>query len=221
MILTIWKPLAPVWYRTKVPRCCHLQPVTVLTLSQLNSSNGQTASIFQLLLIAQGCSGWRQQQLLTCCFVQAFEFGTWSTRESWLQKCSTFSSYFVLTPQQKLRTFFSYIRDESAYSAVQFTVPVFLGFIFHKTLELRGLEGFAIDEPPRGSVNEPVDHSQNYTFCCRLPTLYKLLCLLFECYDSPSVFTCYCIIMCNWHGVSSENLVVMQVHWGINLHFLL
>jgi len=26
---------------------------------------------------------------------------------------------------------------ESALSAVQFTVPVFLGFIFHKTLEIR------------------------------------------------------------------------------------
>jgi len=48
-------------------------PVTVLRLRQLNSSNGRTALIFQILLIAQESSGWRQQQLLTCCFVHVFE----------------------------------------------------------------------------------------------------------------------------------------------------
>ena len=61
-------------------------------------------------------------------------------------------------------------------------------------------------------MNEPVDQSQNGAFCCRLPTLYKQFRLLSECFDSTSVFTSYCIIMCNWHGVSSENLVVMQGH---------
>jgi len=61
-------------------------------------------------------------------------------------------------------------------------------------------------------VNKLVDHSQNRAFCCRMPALYKLLQLLFEFSDSKSVFTSYCIIMCNWHGVSSENLVVMQDH---------
>jgi hypothetical protein len=45
-----------------VPAC---SPVTVLRLPQLNSSNGRTAWIFQILLTAQGSSGWRQQQLLT------------------------------------------------------------------------------------------------------------------------------------------------------------
>jgi len=44
---------------------------------------------------------------------------------------------FVLTPHQKVRNFFFYIRGESAFSAVQFTVPFSLGFTFHKTLELR------------------------------------------------------------------------------------
>jgi hypothetical protein len=70
--------------------------------------------------------------------------------------------------------------------------------------------GFAVDEPPRGSMNEPVDHSQNRAFCCRLLALCKLFRLLFQCSDSTAAFTSYCVIMCNWHGVSSENLVVMQ-----------
>jgi len=52
-----------------VPAC---NSATVLRLPQLDSSNGRTASIFQILLIAQGRSWWRQQQLLTCCFVQVF-----------------------------------------------------------------------------------------------------------------------------------------------------
>ena len=56
-----------------VPAC---SLVTVLRLQQLNSSNGRTALIFQILLIAQVSSGWLQQQLLTCVFVQVFEFGT-------------------------------------------------------------------------------------------------------------------------------------------------
>jgi hypothetical protein len=45
---------------------------------------------------------------------------------------------FCARPEQKVRTFFFYIPGESAFCAVQFTVPVFLGFTFHKTLELRG-----------------------------------------------------------------------------------
>jgi hypothetical protein len=61
-------------------------------------------------------------------------------------------------------------------------------------------------------MNEPVDHSQNRVFCCRLPALYKLFQLLIECSDSTSVFTSHSVIMCNWHGVSSENLVAMQGH---------
>jgi len=48
-----------------VPAC---SLVTVLRLPQLDSSNGWTALIFQILLIAQASSGWRQQQLLMCCF---------------------------------------------------------------------------------------------------------------------------------------------------------
>ena len=61
-------------------------------------------------------------------------------------------------------------------------------------------------------MNELVDHSQNRVFCCRLPALYKLFRLLFEFSDSTSVFTSHSKIVCNWHGVSSENLVVMQGH---------
>jgi len=40
--------------------------VTVLRLTRLNSSNGRTASIFQIMLILQASSWWRQEQLLTC-----------------------------------------------------------------------------------------------------------------------------------------------------------
>ena len=129
-------------------------PVTVLRLPQLNSSNGRTASIFHLLLLAQESSGWRQQQLLTCCFVQAFEFDTWKPSEKIDYKnVRIFSSYFVFTPQQQVRYFFSI--SESAFCSLQFTVPVIFGFTFHKTLEFREKSGgFAIDEPPRGSMNE-------------------------------------------------------------------
>jgi hypothetical protein len=67
---------------------------------------------------------------------------------------------------------------------------------------------------PRGSVNEQVDRSQNGAFCCTLPALYRLFCVLCGCADCTCVFTSYCIIMCNWHGVSRENLVVMQVTEG-------
>jgi len=52
-----------------VPAC---SLVTVLRLQQLNSSNGRTALIFQILLIAQVSSGWWQQQLLTSIFVHVF-----------------------------------------------------------------------------------------------------------------------------------------------------
>jgi hypothetical protein len=103
----------------------------------------------------------------------------------------------------------------------KFTLPVFLEITFHKTLELQGKKsgGFAIDEHARGSMNEPVDHSQNRAFCYRLPALYKLFCLLFECSDFSSVFTSYYVIMCNWHRVSSENLVTIQAHLGLNFSF--
>ena len=59
-----------------VPAC---NSVTALRLPQLDSSNGRTDSIFQILLIAQASSGWRQQQLLTGCFVRGFEFGASNT----------------------------------------------------------------------------------------------------------------------------------------------
>jgi hypothetical protein len=66
MLLTTEKPLALFDIELMflaVPAC---SPVTVLRLAQLNSSNGRTALIFQTLLIAQGSSWWRQQQLLKC-----------------------------------------------------------------------------------------------------------------------------------------------------------
>jgi len=59
-------PLFDIELRFLAVPACSL--VTVLRLSQLDSSNGRTASIFQTLLIAQASSGWWQQKLLTCCF---------------------------------------------------------------------------------------------------------------------------------------------------------
>ena len=85
---------------------------------------------------------------------------------------------------------FFYIQVEGAFSVVQIAVPIFLDFIFHNNLELRvKCGGFVMDESPRGSVNEPVDRAQNRAFCYRLPALYKLFRLLFECSDSTCVFT--------------------------------
>ena len=74
--------------------------------------------------------------------------------ENWLRKCSTFPFFFMLMSQQRVRTFFFYIQVESAFSDVQFTARIFLDCTFHNNLELRGKsDGFAIDEPPKGSVN--------------------------------------------------------------------
>ena len=70
-----------------VPAC---SPVTVLMLPQLNGSNGRTVSIFQILLIAQGRSGWRQQQLLKCCFVQVLELVLENEVRNVATKYSTF-----------------------------------------------------------------------------------------------------------------------------------
>jgi len=82
-----------------VPPC---SPVTILMLPQLNSSTERTAWIFQILLIAQGSSWWRQQQLLTCCFVQVFEFGTWKISEKiGYKNVRTFSSFMCLRPNRK------------------------------------------------------------------------------------------------------------------------
>jgi len=75
---------------------------TILMLPLLNSSIERTAWIFQILLIAQGSAGWRQQQLMTCCFVQAFEFGTWKLSEKICYKnVRTFTSFLCLRPNRK------------------------------------------------------------------------------------------------------------------------
>ena len=222
MLLTIGKPLALVWYRTKVPECSILQSghcIKVATVEQqqrtdrLDISNSvDSAGEFRLVAAA------------TTDIYFCSRFLIWHLKpqwENWLQKCLIFS-YFVHTLQQKVRTFFIYIWGKMPFFAVQFTVPVFLCFTFHKTLEFQGRKsgGLAIDEPSRGSMNIPVDHSHICLFCYRLPPLYKLFRLFFEYSDSMSVFTSYSVIMWNWYRVSSENLVVMQAHWGINFQFL-
>jgi hypothetical protein len=143
-------------------------------------------------------------------------------RQKLATKMFELSLFCVFTPKQIVRNFFFHIRGEGAFSAVQRTVPVLLDFTFHKTLELRGKKWrICYQWTPRGSANGPVDRSQNRAFCCRPSALYKLFRLLFECSDSTSVFTSYSVIMCNWHGVSSENLVVIQGHWVLDIRFLL
>jgi hypothetical protein len=66
------------------------------------------------------------------------------------QKCSTFYCYFVLTPQHNIKTFFFYIRGESVFCAVQFTVPVLLGFTVLKTFRCarKKIGKLATDEHP-------------------------------------------------------------------------
>ena len=69
------------------------------------------------------------------------------------------------------------------FSTVLFTIPGFLVLSFHATSELPKTKNgeVAIDKPPQGSVNRPVDHSWNRQYCFRLPVLYKLFRLLFKC----------------------------------------
>jgi len=112
MLLTIEQLLAPVCYRSKVPALPACSSVTELRLPQLNSSNGRTAWIFQILLLAQGISGWRQQQMLTCCFVQVLNLALESPLGKLATKMFDFSPYFVLTAQQEIKIFFFYIRSE-------------------------------------------------------------------------------------------------------------
>jgi hypothetical protein len=72
MLLTIKMHLVSVFIELRflaVPPC---NQVTVLRLQQVISSNGRTALIFHILLIAQARSGWRQQQLLTCFLFRFF-----------------------------------------------------------------------------------------------------------------------------------------------------
>ena len=110
-----------------------------------------------------------------------------------------------------------YMCDESALSAVQFTVPGLLDFTFHKILELwYRWKPWGLREWTVGPFTEPCVLLQNAG-----TVQYKLLQLLFAFSDSKSVFMSYYIIMCNWYGVSSENFVVMQGHWGISFQFLL
>jgi hypothetical protein len=90
------------------------------------------------MLIAQGRSGWRQQQLLVCCFVQVFEFVTWKPCEKIGLKMFGFFFLFCVYTSKESKEFIFLYTSESAFSAVRFTVPVFLGYIFHNTLELRG-----------------------------------------------------------------------------------
>ena len=62
-----------------------------------------------------------------------------------------FLSLFCAYAWTESKGFLFSTHGESALSAAQFTVPVFLNFTFHKTLELwEKSGGFAIDEHPGG-----------------------------------------------------------------------
>jgi hypothetical protein len=97
-------------------------PVTVLRLPQLNSSNGRTALMFQIVLIVQGRSWWGQQQLLTGWFVQGFEFDTWSKSEKFGYRNVRLPSLFCAYAWKESKDFLSYNRAASPLSAVQLTV---------------------------------------------------------------------------------------------------
>ena len=51
----------------------------------------------------------------------------------------------------------------------------------HLKLRKQKNGGIAIDGPPQGSMNGPVDHSWSSAFCYKLPVMYKVFHLLFKC----------------------------------------
>jgi hypothetical protein len=53
-------------------------------------------------------------------------------------------------------------------------------------------------------------------FCYWFPVVQKIFRLFLNGNDSTPVFALYSIIICNYHGISSESLAVRQTHWGIN-----
>jgi hypothetical protein len=72
---------------------------------------------------------------------------------------------------QKVRTVSFYTRGKNLLCTVQYTVPVFSVFSFRGTFEVSKTtnSGIAIDVPPPGSMNGPVDHSWNRAVCYELP----------------------------------------------------
>jgi hypothetical protein len=121
----------------------------------------------------------------------------------------TFFSYFGRMHQRffiitETKDCLFYKRNKSVFSTVQFTVPVFSVSSFRGTFEASKTKygGVAIDGPPQGSVNGPVVLSWSRAFCYKLPVMYKVFHPLF--YVSQPAFRSSSIIMCNWHGVSSE-----------------
>jgi hypothetical protein len=89
-------------------------------------------------LKAQAISGWRQQRLLTCCFVNVFDFGTSNTSAKIGYRNVRFFLLFCTYHSTRKRTFSFLIQGETAFFfAVKFTVPVSLGFTFYKNLGLR------------------------------------------------------------------------------------
>ena len=85
----------------------------------------------------------------------------------------------------------------SVFSTVWFTLQVFM--------ELRTMKKMA---------NGPVGRSWNNAFCYGLPVLYKLFWLLLIVNDSTPVFTYYSTIMCIYHRVLSEILIVLPAYGG-------
>ena len=126
------KPLVPVWYGSKLPGCSSLQPghcVKVGTDEQQQwtdrldiSDTVESAGEFMVAAAATA-------DVLFCSGVWIWYLK--NPVRNWLQKCSTFSCYFVLTSEQKIRNVFFCTRSDSALPAVQFTVPGFIGFNFH------------------------------------------------------------------------------------------
>ena len=162
--------------------------VIIVKMPSLNGSNGWTTSIFQILLIAQARSVLREQQLLMCYLVGFLNFVREKATEKTGYKFFDLSvhnfgvRFHVHTSSQGVRNILFYIRGKSVSSTVQLTPPVFSVSSFQGTYSLENKKngGFAIDEPPQGSVNGPVDHSWRRAFYYRLSLLYKVFHLLFK-----------------------------------------
>jgi hypothetical protein len=68
--------------------------------------------------------------------------------------------------------------------------------------------GVAIDGPTQGSMNGPVGQAWNRAFCYKLQVLNKFSICYFNTNISTPVFRSFSIIICNYHRVSGENLVM-------------
>jgi hypothetical protein len=68
MLLTIKKPLVPVWYRTQFPRCSIPQPGHCITVARVEQQQRTDRFDVSNTVHSAGALLVGEQQLLTCCF---------------------------------------------------------------------------------------------------------------------------------------------------------